>query len=381
MKSLPHKTQGVGGFNPYVHGARGLFAAAIFVYHVVNSRLDTWPILQTWAANFLLRTTEYGVELFFCVSGFVIAGTLRRARNPASFLEDRAIRIYPALWITIFVIWAADATTGTHGFGNGNILHEILLLPANLVALPGVLPIELFHPAAWSLSYEMTFYAACAAGWWLLSAGGRRILYVAIPLAALMLASFPRALFLLSGAIVAEGWLESGPLKTLSRRPILFLLLFLVSWRGIEELSLPQHIITTTLFGWAEDWRLPLAVLAFGLATISFSGMVAGTGACGRFLGTRTLQYLGTISYSFYLWHPIVMGIVKMAMLRTAIAVSAGHGSQALFFALALPPSLLVSHFSQRVFERSAAIWLRKWRRPPSVQPAVSFATSANPSP
>src|SRR5438552_18148945 len=101
MRSLQHRPKAGAGFNPYVHGAHGLFAAAIFVYHVVNSRLDTWPILQTWIADFLLRTTEYGVELFVCISGYVITATLRRARSPASFLEDRAIRIYPTLWVPI----------------------------------------------------------------------------------------------------------------------------------------------------------------------------------------------------------------------------------------------------------------------------------------
>jgi len=154
---LQHRPKAGAGFNPYVHGARGLFAAAIFVYHVVNSGLDTWPILQTRIADFLLRTTEYGVELFFLISGYVIASTLRRARSPASFLEDRAIRIYPTLWVTIFVICAASKVTGVHGYGTVGIVQLALMLPANLVALPGVLPIELIHWSAWSLSYEMTF--------------------------------------------------------------------------------------------------------------------------------------------------------------------------------------------------------------------------------
>jgi peptidoglycan/LPS O-acetylase OafA/YrhL len=377
--SLQHKTQGVGGFNPYVHGARGLFATAIFVFHVINSGLDTWPIFQTWTANFFLRTTEYGVELFFCISGYVIVGALRRARSPASFLEDRAIRIYPTLWVTVLVVCAGGMAT--HKLGTISVLQLILLLPANLIALPGVLPIDLFHWAAWSLSYEMAFYVACAAGWWLLSSGGRRVLYVAIPIAALMLASFPRALFLFSGVIIAEGWVESRVLRAFSRWPIIFLVLFLVSWRGIEELSLPLHIIDTTVFAWVGDWRLPFGALAFGLATVGFAGIVAGTGLFGRFLGTRTLQFLGTISYSFYLWHPIVMGLIKMAMLRTGIADFAGHGAQALFFALALPPALIVSHISQRIFERSAGIWLRGWLSPGSARPAVPFATSPTPSP
>ncbi len=165
-----HRVRARDRFNRHVHGARGLFSASIFVYHIVNSRLDTWPVLQTWIANFLLRTTEYGVELFFCISGFVIAGTLRRARSPGSFLQDRAIRIYPVLWVTVIVIFAVDIATGTREFGSAGLTKLLLLVPANLAALPGVLPIPIIHPAAWSLSYEMTFYAGCAAGWWLMTA-------------------------------------------------------------------------------------------------------------------------------------------------------------------------------------------------------------------
>ena len=43
----------------------------------------------------------------------------------------------------------AGMATRTHGFEPSNLLPDLLLLPANLVALPGVLPISLIHPAAW----------------------------------------------------------------------------------------------------------------------------------------------------------------------------------------------------------------------------------------
>jgi peptidoglycan/LPS O-acetylase OafA/YrhL len=98
--------------------------------------------------------------------------------------------------------------------------------------------------------------------------------------------------------------------------------LFLVTWHSIDLLSLPRDVTTTTLFEWAFGWRFPLAVLAFFLATVSFSGIVAGNGTLCRFLNTRVLQYLGTISYSFYLWHPIFVSGFKVVMVRLGTALS-----------------------------------------------------------
>ena len=70
------------------------------------------------------------------------------------------------------------------------------------------------------------------------------------------------------------------------------------------------------------------------------------------------MQWLGTISYSFYLWHPIVMSIAKQALVRTGLAMAAGTGAQMLLFLLALPPSLAVAVASQRLIERRLGHWL-----------------------
>ena len=119
-------------FNPNVHGARGLFAFTIFVFHVVNSGLSTFAPLSTATGFFLTSISEYGVELFFCISGYVIAGTRRRARGPMEFLGDRAIRVYPVLWASILVIVALGMATRTHGFENQTALQLLTELPANL---------------------------------------------------------------------------------------------------------------------------------------------------------------------------------------------------------------------------------------------------------
>ncbi len=364
-------------FNKNVHGARGLFAFAVFMFHVANSGLGTFPLLATSVGNFIVRTPEYGVELFFCISGYVIAGTLRRARSPVAFLEDRAIRIYPVLWASILTIVGLGLATGAHGYANEPLSRLAWAVPLNLLALPGILPLDNIHPAAWSLSYEMAFYFFCAACWAMRRRLGPWTPWIAAPVAMVMIAYYPRGAFLLAGVLVAEGWPRGGVLTRLTRYPLSLILLFLFCWRMIQELSLPIHINNTTMLDWSADMRLPLAMLAIGSATLGFAGIVGGHGAFAHALRSRPLQYLGTISYSFYLWHPIVMSGVKTALLHAGIPQAAGLWAQLLFFVVALPPALVVSDASQRVLERGLAVWLRRrLHHPPPIQPPA-----ASPSP
>ena len=345
----------------------------VFVFHVVNSGLGTFAPLSTPVGFFLTSTSEYGVELFFCISGYVIAGTLRRASNPMVFLVDRAVRVYPVLWASILVIVALGMATRTHGFEGESTLQLLVDVPVNLLALPGVLPISNIHPAAWSLSYEMAFYLFCAACWAARGRLGPGAYWLIAPAAAVLITYYPRSAFLLAGVLVAEGWPRTGLLLRLSRHPLPLLLLFLLCWRGIRSLSSPYHIISATLLHWAGDWRLPLALLGFMAAVVGFRGIVAGHGALGVLLRSRPLHYLGAISYSFYLWHPIVMSGIKTALLHGSVLQHAGAWAQPLFFVVALPPSLAVSHVSQRLLEQRFATWMRRRLRhtAPMPQPAA----------
>ena len=364
-----------GRFNQNVHGARGLFAFAVFFFHVVNSGLGTFAPLSTPIGFFVTSAAEYGVELFFCISGYVIAGTLRRARNPLVFIEDRAIRVYPVLWASVLVIVALGIVTRTHGFEDETWRRLLWEVPVNLLALPGILPLDNLHPAAWSLSYEMAFYLLCALFWASRRRVGSLALWLAVPVAAVLVVLYPRGAFLLAGILVAEGW-PRGALLRLARHPLPLILLFLLCWRSIQSLSAPRHIIATTVIDWAADWRLPLALLGFGAATLGFRGIVAGHGAFGAFLRSRPLRYLGTISYSFYLWHPVVMSGVKTTLLHAGVLQAAGPWAQALFFVAALLPSLAVSHLSEQMLERRFAAWMRRRlhhtapMQPPAIDPS-----------
>ncbi|MGI4940957.1 MAG: acyltransferase family protein, partial [Janthinobacterium lividum] len=223
--------------------------------------------------------------------------------------------------------------------------------------LPGALPLPDIHGAAWSLSYEWVFYLACALAWWLGRRHGPRTAgAVMAPVTAALVCVYPRGLFFLSGVLVL--WAGARLPLALRRHPVAWIALFLAAWNAVQRAS-AENITHYTLYDWAGDSRLPLALLAFAAATIGFAGLAGGHGVLGSLLRTRLLQWLGTISYSFYLWHPIVMSMAKQALVRTGLVVAAGSGAQLLLFLVALPPSLVVAVASQRLIERRLNHWLQ----------------------
>jgi len=88
--------------------------------------------------------------------------------------------------------------------------------------------------------------------------------------------------------------------------------------------------------------------------------LAAEYGALGSMLTSCVLLYLGTISYSFYLWQIIMLLVIKFGLIKSGLAGKAGSSAQLLFLVLALPPSLLLAHYSQRVLEQGAGVWLRR---------------------
>ncbi|MDH7975096.1 acyltransferase [Sphingomonas sp. AR_OL41] len=94
-----------------------------------------------------------GVELFFVISGFVIALSAEGA-SAATFLRRRALRLLPAAWIcataTLFVLGVAAP--------GPSLLPRWL---ASLMFAPNSLQID---PSYWTLGIELYFYLLIAAG-------------------------------------------------------------------------------------------------------------------------------------------------------------------------------------------------------------------------
>lgn len=89
-----------------------------------------------------------GVDLFFVISGFVMAGLMDQP--PAKFARDRFVRIYPPFLAALLLAFILVPQT-----------FEPVRLAKTLILWPYWQEIYLYP--AWSLSYEAMFYAACVA--------------------------------------------------------------------------------------------------------------------------------------------------------------------------------------------------------------------------
>jgi peptidoglycan/LPS O-acetylase OafA/YrhL len=148
---------------PYLDGLRGYSILCVIVLHLSGSL----PHPSTWLMPVLLLfgNGEFGVDIFFVISGFLITTLLLREREQTGdislrgFYQRRVARILPAAYLymlAVGLLWAlgllrlgpgdfADAATFTWNYGD--LLHWFNNFPDAQV---------LNH--FWSLSLEEQFY-------------------------------------------------------------------------------------------------------------------------------------------------------------------------------------------------------------------------------
>jgi exopolysaccharide production protein ExoZ len=124
----------------------------------------------------------FGVDIFFVISGFVMALVTTKNTNPTTFFLNRLIRIVPLYWILttclVAVILIAPNLLGSTTLNLANFLKSLFFIPyfkeSHLI--------QPFLFVGWTLNYEMLFYLCIATGLMLSSRH-----YLAIAISALVL--------------------------------------------------------------------------------------------------------------------------------------------------------------------------------------------------
>lgn len=172
------------------NGFTALRLCAAFLVLVTHS----FVLLGRGDADPLARVTRYlsfssvGVDVFFAISGYLICSSILREPSPIRYLQNRGLRILPALIavtiLTVFVIGPImSIDTGYwHRIATYDYLVGIFLYPWKGF-LPGVFtsnPVAVVNGSLWTLPLEFTCYLLILAASWCRALNCRSLALVVI---------------------------------------------------------------------------------------------------------------------------------------------------------------------------------------------------------
>lgn len=151
------KTAATGSRLAWLDALRG-FAALCVVFDHGST------LLLRHAHNFLyhwFNFGQYGVFVFFLVSGYIVPASLERKGSLRAFWTSRAFRLYPmyaaAIVLAVVAYWTGHGPIGGAEHHPGASIMSWLLMMPDVLAGPNV------PNVTWTLSYEMVFYVLLAA--------------------------------------------------------------------------------------------------------------------------------------------------------------------------------------------------------------------------
>jgi peptidoglycan/LPS O-acetylase OafA/YrhL len=298
----------------------------------------------------------FGVDLFFIISGFIMFYSLAKKECAAKeFFIKRLIRIVPAYWFftfaLVFISWLYTKEFSYTGWNLKTLIASLFFIVTNNPAEQvGYFP---FLTVGWTLSLEMFFYfwlSAC-----MLFFGKFRFLACTMVLILFSLLWDIPEFYRLSNKILLEFVfgivIGYGYVRLKNIRPCLLnlfgfatLLLFGTFWFQIDFSDIMGRTFVLN-----RSLSACLLVSAFLFFESALSKI--------KFNPLRFFKYLGDISYSTYLVHPIVIGIILHYIKRPG-----SIATELLLMFITSMVIMVISHLSYRYIEVGLVLKLTRKR-------------------
>ncbi|HKO47021.1 MAG TPA: acyltransferase [Polyangiaceae bacterium] len=353
----------------FVDALRGFAALAVVLPHAAGLFIYPHP---SWLSRLFLWLAEYGgasVEIFFVVSGFAIAYSLRNVATEGftlgRFMLRRAVRLDPPYWVGMLMIGLVVAF-------RARATHQAIELPspgkvvAHLLYLQDLLGIGQFNVVFWTLCLEFQLYLVFAVLMRSLSSSSYRpresnsgIWREADAYGWLMVLAFFLSLSL-SHTVwpMLPGWFV----------PFFYLFVSgsLAAWKILDRISDRLFQLCLLAMGLALLLR-PEWPRIVGFLTAVLLYVAIRRDGLHRWLRGRAAQFLGRISYSIYLVHgPLTVFFLGI---RTRVAADSKVVSLLCLAGLYLSTIALAS-LLHRVVELPCLRLSQQLKRSPSVAAA-----------
>ncbi|WP_168198819.1 acyltransferase family protein [Jejubacter calystegiae] len=313
-------------------GIRGLAALYVMLYHF------------TYGRTFFLWNGYIGVDLFFILSGYILSLVyadkfIQRSDDLLylSFLKHRFARVYPVYFLALVIMVSINIYSS-----NVIDLHKI---STNIFLMQGLLGDSLVV-ASWSLSIELVAYFLFPI-----------IIYSVTKNITTIIITIATCLFLVNFITYYNDHQSSGPLD-IYRNPLSLIRGLADFMIGVGMYTLSKKDMLPTLRRkHASDYIIVLIILVLAckgldvICIVLFSMLIFSLhnseSYTKRILSLRPVVYLGDISLSMYLLHPIIfLNFGKdIREIVSQCTTTTNNSMSIIFFVLTLSISMFTYHF------------------------------------
>lgn len=341
-----------------IQAMRGIAALLVVMWH--GSRYFS-PYGTGWPWRVFAPGARLGVSLFFLISGFIMVVTTKRCDGSPvyaiRFMIKRFARVWPPYFIaTLLFVILIPSRLALYRAPDGpwQLLQGLFFIPA--ASTPTVAPVFAYPPlpVGWTLNYEMYFYAFFAVS--LAFGRARWIAFIAWIFFSLVavphfmgsgvgLSLLPSISYGLQGYI----GLVANPIILLFAMGCLIGLIYQsrIVVRNTVALHLAMLVaILMVVVQYATGFRGEHGISQWGLTLIPLL-LIFSIASKTIPMSPPFATYLGSISFSLYILHPLVQEGFDHLAVRAGLRAPAGVSA----FFITTAAAIAVAALSHRYLE------------------------------